>query len=103
MTTIPLAIALLPLALFLILFLIFSLLNLFHIIHYGLSSVGKFFVIVIYVAGTLFLLGSSYIALSPYDWQQPISSNTFFDTDRPINLFELPTVPLREQEKDNTL
>lgn len=100
MSTIPLAVVLIPFVLFLLLFFVFSIFNLFHVIHYGISTVGKFIIIAIYTAGTLFLLGGSYIVLAEYDWQQPISSTSFIDSAADTNLFELPNVPLREFEEE---
>lgn len=96
MTSIPLAVALLPLLVFLILFIIFSVFNLFHIVHYGTGSFGKFAIIAIYAAGTVFLLGSSFIVLNKYNWERPISTTDFLDTAKNKNLFELPNVPLHE-------
>lgn len=104
MTTIPLAIVLIPFLLFLILFFIFSIFNLFHLIHYGPSTTGKFVVIAIYVAGTLALLGGSYFVLAPYDWSQPISSTRFrfLDATKKTNLFQIPDLPLRDLEENES-
>jgi hypothetical protein len=100
MTNLPLAIALIPLLLFLILFAIFSIFNLFHIIHYGASSFGKFLIIAVYVAGTVFLIGSGFITLNKYDWKRPISVSDFFNQEQAQSLFELPDVPLRDLNSD---
>jgi len=99
MTSVPLAIILLPLLIFLILFIIFSVFNLFHIVHYGISSTGKFVIIAIFCAGTVFLLGSGFIVLNGYDWEEPISVDSIVQLPDSSSLFELPEVPLREQEE----
>ncbi|HBL39127.1 TPA: hypothetical protein DDZ10_00430 [Candidatus Uhrbacteria bacterium] len=102
MTSIPLAVVLIPFFLFLILFFIFSIFNLFHLIHYGPSTAGKFAVIAVYVAGTLTLLGGSYLTLAPYDWERPITSTVFLKSVTDVNLFEIPNLPARDLEDDDT-
>ena len=102
MTTIPLAVVLIPFLLFLILFSIFSILNLFHLIHYGPSTTGKFVVIALYVAGTLALLGGSYLVLAPYEWNRPIPSTRFLDATKKTDFFKIPDLPLRDFETDES-
>ena len=75
MSSLPITILLIPLAIFLVLYLLFSVFNIFHLIHYGVRSNGFFITILIYIVGTVFLLGASYIALKDFDWQRTIDTS----------------------------
>lgn len=87
MTSLPLSVVLLPLALFLFIFLLFSAINLYHILRYGEHSTGKFTLIAFYVAGTLFLVGSSYLLLVPYNWNHPLLSEQDIPVEQLLPFF----------------
>lgn len=99
MTSIPLFFALAPFVIFLVIFFIFTFFNFFHIAHYGPHGFAKFVVMGVYFAGTVFLLGGSYLVLARYDWQQPIDLSAYAQENGTIDPFHIPDVPLKTLER----
>lgn len=99
---IPLVVILIPFATFLLIFSVSALFNLYHLWHYGIPGPGLSVALTVYVCGTVFLLGCAYLFLSPVDWTQTMMT---IDKEqiREGNLFQLPTVPLREYKPDTSL
>lgn len=70
---IPLSVLLLPLAAFLLMFFIFSLINLVHIIKFASFDFVGFGVTFLFFALSVILLWYSYQLLSPINWTEPIN------------------------------
>jgi hypothetical protein len=68
----PLWILLIPYALFLFVFGVFSLVDLYHAIRFRSGMISAFFLTVLYLAGTLGILYLSFLLLSPVDWTRTI-------------------------------
>lgn len=68
----PLALLLLPYALFLLFFGVFSLFALSHIFVYGEKNFATFFATFLYIAGSAFILFFSWTLLAPIEWKEPL-------------------------------
>jgi len=71
--SVPLSVLLLPLALFLLMFFIFSLINLVHMIKFASFDMAGFGVTFIFFALSTILLWYSYQLLNPINWTEPIN------------------------------
>ncbi|MFA5359986.1 MAG: hypothetical protein WC349_03460 [Patescibacteria group bacterium] len=84
--TIPLIAFLFLYLLFLVVWLIFSLIALFHIIRYGQVSFGTFIAAFLYIAGSIVILFFSYQYLSQIDWSIGLTifqgGNDIFGTNK---------------------
>ncbi len=103
MNSIPLAVALIPFALFLILFFVFTIFNFFHLIHYGFHTSGRYAILLIYITGTIFILGGSYIVLQKYDWKAPIDTTILNTAKNNLDFFQIPDVPTKETETESEI
>lgn len=72
MSALTVSVLLIPLAVFLILFLAFSAFNVYHLFHYGFRSRGLFLVLVIYICGTVLMMGGGYVFLGAFNWNHPL-------------------------------
>lgn len=72
MFSLPLAIVLIPYAIFIIVFLIFALINVFHLVHYGQTTRISFTVTFIFFIVTSFILFATWAALRHIDWSAPL-------------------------------
>lgn len=81
--SVPLSVLLLPLALFLILFFIFSLINLVHMIKFASFDVVGFGVTFIFCAVSTLLLWYGYQLLNPINWTEPINFSLSIFTQMP--------------------
>lgn len=66
--SLPVVIFLIPYTLFVLMYMIYSLFNLYHILRFGVSSFGTYLITTIFLGGTVFLAGASWYFLMPYDW-----------------------------------
>jgi succinate dehydrogenase hydrophobic anchor subunit len=73
----PLWLLLIPYAIFLIIFVIFSLVNLYHAWRFRTGFISSIFLIAFYLAGTGALAYASYVLLLPIDWSQTIGLGSF--------------------------
>jgi hypothetical protein len=71
--SVPLSILLLPLAVFLLLFFVFSLINLIHIIKFASFDAVGFSITFIFLAVSTLFLWYSYQLLNPINWTEPIN------------------------------
>lgn len=74
----PLFFLLIPLGIFLLVFLFYSYFNIYHLLRYGVYGYPVFSVISIYIGVTLLLLMIVGYGLLPYDWNQSFSLTQFF-------------------------
>lgn len=81
--SVPLSILLIPLALFVFLFLIFALIDLVHIIKYASFDMVGFGMTFMFFAGGTLLLWYSYQLLSPIHWTEPINFSLSIFTQLP--------------------
>ena len=81
--SVPLSILLLPLAVFLLLFIIFALINVAHIIKFAAFDMVGFFTTFIFLAGSTLFLWYAWQAISPIDWTMPINLSTSAFTQIP--------------------
>jgi len=68
----PLWLLLIPFALFLVVFLVFSLVDVANAWRFRSGFFSASFLILSYLAGTFIILGIAYTLLSPVDWMQTI-------------------------------
>lgn len=68
----PLSVILIPYGLLVLIFAIFALVSLFHLIRYGSLTFFSFFVTFIFLAGTVLILYSTAFLLVDTDWSIPI-------------------------------
>ncbi len=68
----PLWILLIPYALFLLIFGIFSLIDVYHAIRFRSGIISATLLILFYLAGTVGILYVSFLLLMPVDWTQAI-------------------------------
>jgi len=84
MPTIPIIYFLIPYALVMVVFIFFSIFNVYHLMRYGIYNFNLYILSVIYVGGTLFIIGASYIVLSDFDWSVPLSLGTYITPDQDL-------------------
>jgi len=77
---------LVPYGLFLLVFIIFSLVNLYHILRWGGYTFVGFVATFIFLAGAILCLFSTYEHLKIIDWQTPIYSFRGIEMDVNIGL-----------------
>jgi hypothetical protein len=76
MPTFPILYFLIPYALFVLVFVVFSLFNIYHLLRYGIYNFNLYVLSVVYLAGTIFVLGASIIILNSFDWSVLFSTET---------------------------
>ncbi|MEI6510918.1 MAG: hypothetical protein WCO25_02630 [Candidatus Uhrbacteria bacterium] len=59
--------------LFLAVFSLYSLFNLYHLVRFGTASTGLYAVTALFAGGTVLLVGATVFLLAPYDWSASIS------------------------------
>ncbi len=69
---IPLFVLLIPYGLFLLIFLFFALVNLFHLLRFSPLNLLTFFATFLFLAGTTLILTTSYNYLITINWSQVI-------------------------------
>ena len=72
MSTIPLYALLVPCALFAVFFVIFSLVNLYHLFRFGSFTLLSFAVTFCFLGGAAIILSAAYTALQGVDWTGPL-------------------------------
>lgn len=70
--TFPLLYILFPFAAVLVVFAIFTLVDIAHLAHYGASNVISFLATVVFLVGTIAILGVTFMTLQNTDWSQPV-------------------------------
>jgi hypothetical protein len=76
----PLWLLLIPYAVFLLIFAAFSLVDVLNAWRFRSGFFSASFLIIIYLAGTAFILLTTYILLSPIDWMQQVGAGIKIDT-----------------------
>lgn len=69
--TLTLAAALIPVGVFGFFFLLFSVINIYHLARFGSFSLVPFAMTFMYLAGVALLVSGTYTALGNTDWSQP--------------------------------
>lgn len=72
LTQFPVAVLLIPYAIFLLLFCLYSLFNLYHLWRFGLYGYSLYLLILLFVSGSVILAAASLELLIRYDWQAPL-------------------------------
>lgn len=85
---IPLAVLLIPYALFLCYFSFYAFFNLYLLLRFGIYNPVAVFVIIIFSAGSIFLLAASSAFLLSYSWSSPMDFSSI------INGVKGPLAPL---------
>jgi|GEM_PF-2355105 hypothetical protein len=70
--TLPLSILLIPLALFLLFFVILSLINIAHLIKFAAFDMGGFWACFLFIAGSALFLYFAWGLISSIDWRAPV-------------------------------
>ena len=86
MPVFPISYFLIPYALLLLTFVIFSIFNVYHLLRYGVYNFNLYILSVIYIGGSLFILGASLILILGQDWSTLFSIETVLGTEE-SNLF----------------
>lgn len=83
----PLWIILIPLALVLVLYVAFSIVDLIHLFQFGSFTFLSFVVTFCYLGGTAIIAAAAYTALQPVDWAQPLFafSSSFPSFSNPLS------------------
>lgn len=76
----PLFLVLIPFALFFIIYFLFIIMDLFHLVHFAEVHFAAFFTTFLFFASITYILFWSWTLLLPIDWQQTVSllQNTNF-------------------------
>ncbi len=83
----PSFILLIPYALFLLVFSLYSIFNLYHLFFYGVFGLGLYLIIISFFSGTVILVALSFTFLAPYEWTSMISIGNLIKLD--TNFFTL--------------
>ena len=78
MITFPFSFVLIPYGLFLAVFLIFALINVYHMVHYGATTFISFLVTFAFMAGSAFILYFTWQLLAGVDWGMPVELGNAF-------------------------
>lgn len=76
---IPLSVFLIPVGFFFLVFLIYSLFNMYHLLRFGVYGFGLYSLVSLYALGTIFLLLASFYLILQFDWTLTLSVDTFVD------------------------
>jgi len=68
----PLSIFLIIYFIFLVIFILFSYFDIYHLLKFGTLNITNFLVTFIYLGGSILIIFISWQYLSQIDWQQPI-------------------------------
>lgn len=71
-------------------FIFFSFFNVYHLMRYGIYNFNLYILSVIYVGGTIFVLGASYIVLNDFDWSVPLTLSSYLAPNPEFFQNELP-------------
>lgn len=78
MTTLPLAVLLIPFAILLFLFLFFAFVDLYHLIVFGRATgIVGFIATFIFIAVTILIVNTSYLYVINIDWTRPVEITQF--------------------------
>ena len=83
----PILYFLIPYALFVLVFVAFSLFNIYHLLRYGIYNFNLYVLSVVYLAGTIFIFGTSIIVLNTFDWTVLFSTETILGGTNQEQLF----------------
>jgi hypothetical protein len=86
MSAFPIYFFLIPYALLLCTFVVFSIFNVYHLLRYGVYNFNLYILSIIYIGGSLFILGASLILILGQDWSIPFSIETVLGVEE-SNLF----------------
>jgi hypothetical protein len=64
----PISVFLIPFGIFMFLYILYSLFNIYHLIRYGIFGKGLYFLITIFSAGAILLSAGSIFILLGFDW-----------------------------------
>lgn len=78
MTFFPISYFLIPYAVIMLIFIIFSIFNVYHLLRYGVYNFNLYVLSVIYISGTIFILGASIILIAQFDWSVPLNLGSIF-------------------------
>ena len=67
----PMLFFLAPYAFFVLIFLLYSIFNIYHLLKYGIFNTSLYAVIAVYASVTAFILGASIIYIINFDWSVP--------------------------------
>jgi len=70
---------LLPLGIFFIVFVIYSLFNMYHLFRFGVYNFGLYIISTIYVLGTVALISMALWVVLDLDWSASLSLGNFFE------------------------
>lgn len=79
--TLPISIILIPLGVFLIFYLFYSVFNIYHLLRFGVYGFGLYLISSFFVLGTIGLLALSGFYLSAYDWNAPIAFQNILEVN----------------------
>ena len=71
MPSFPILYFLIPYSFFVLIFIVFSIFNVYHLLRYGIYNFNLYILTFIYIGGTIFILGTSWIVLYTFDWSTP--------------------------------
>lgn len=60
-------------------FLLYVGFNLYHLLRFGTYGIGLYAVTAFFLGGTVLLLAASYLVLSGFDWNAPLSLTDYFE------------------------
>lgn len=76
MLAFPISYFLIPYVLLLLTFVAFSIFNVYHLLRYGVYNFNLYILSVIYIGGSLFIVGASIILILNHDWSTVFSVET---------------------------
>ena len=82
MISFPITYLLIPYGLFLAIFMVYSFFNIYHLMRYGIYNFRLYLISVIFLGGTLFILGSSALVLFGFDWSVSLDLGMILNTDQ---------------------
>jgi hypothetical protein len=85
--SIPIVVLLIPYGLFVLFYTIYALFNIYHLMRFGVYNLGSYLIITIFLGGTVFLFGASFMLLAPYDWFALWSMTDIFQANLSTDYF----------------
>lgn len=82
--TFPLYFVLFPYYLFLAIFAIMALIDIYHLVRFSSISFGSFLATFIFLGGTVYILFWTFVILSPIDFQQIVTTFQNFTLNPPL-------------------
>jgi len=80
---VPLSVLLIPYGLFMLIFFLYSIFNVYHLMRFGIYGHSLYIIVILFLMGSVVLSGISAFGLLQYDWSINLSAATILGNEMP--------------------